>query len=459
MGNNVGNNVGNRTNIGNSIGSGNVINRPTNITNNNVTNITQNNVNRPVYGGGGRGGAYGGYGAYRGNPYATYHAGWVNGFWNGNYNRGWGWGGAALGLGLGVGIGAWGLGSLWNSWGYSSFANPYFMPATVVQQPAVVVQQPVVYDYSEPLDLNSAPPSQEVMSQAGATVDSARGAFQSGDYAQAQKLIEQAIRQTPNDPTLHQFRAMCLFAMGRYDEAAVPMYTALSAGPGWDWTTLAGLYPSVDVYTEQLRALENYCNATPQSASGRFLLASLYMTQGNNDAAANMLKQVVALQPKDTLSSQILASLTGTPPDEPAQAQGAPSQPAVAQAAAAAQPPDQQAAPAAQPAPSDSGAAEPPALPTGPVPANLLAAWSASPAKDVTITLVLDQSKGFSWKVSERGQSREFRGTATFDKDVLALAPPDQEPMVGSVTWKDGSHFQFKALGAPPSDAGLTFGK
>ena len=42
---------------------------------------------------------------------------------------------------------------------------------------------------------------------------------------------------------------MSLFALGQYDEAAVPMYTVLSNGPGWDWTTLAGLYPSVDVYT------------------------------------------------------------------------------------------------------------------------------------------------------------------------------------------------------------------
>jgi hypothetical protein len=31
--------------------------------------------------------------------------------------------------------------------------------------------------------------------------------------------------------------------------------------------------------------------------------------------------------------------------------------------------------------------------------------------------------------------------------------------MVGTVNWKDDGHFQFKALGAPPDDPGLTFGK
>ena len=38
----------------------------------------------------------------------------------------WGWGSTALGLGVGVGVAAWGLGSLYNNWGYSSYANPYY---------------------------------------------------------------------------------------------------------------------------------------------------------------------------------------------------------------------------------------------------------------------------------------------------------------------------------------------
>ena len=196
------------------------------------------------------------------------------------------------------------------------------------------------------------------------------------------------------------------------------MYTVLSTGPGWDWTTLAGLYPSIDVYTQQLRALEAYCNANPQAASARFVLAALYMTQGSNDAAAGILKQVVALQPRDTLSAQLLAALTATPAGR--------SGPAVAAAAA---PPTEAAAPARRTSPRRRPAAERcpdapadgPALPTGPVPAKLVGAWTASPAKDVTISLAFDQGKGFTWKVTDRGQSRQFQGQATFDNDVLAL--------------------------------------
>jgi hypothetical protein len=363
---------------------------------------------------------------------------------------------------VGIGVASWGLGSLWNTWGYSSFVNPYFTAApVVVQQPAVVVQQPMVFDYSRPLDLTSPPPAQDVLNQAGSLLESARAAFQSGDYEQALKLADQAIQQTPNDPIVHQFRAMCLFALGRYDDAAVPMYAILSAGPGWDWTTLAGLYPSIDVYTQQLRALEAYCTATPQAASARFLLASLYMTQGNNDAAAAMLKQVVDLQPRDALSAQLLAVLTAKPPDESGQAPAEAAQPPGTQPPTVAQPnqPPAEGDPAQSQPPPDAGAAPGPTLPTSPVPTKLVGAWTASPANDVAISLSLEQPKGFTWKVTDRGQSREFRGEATFDNDVLALAPPDQPPMVGTVTWKDDTHFQFRALGAPSSDPGLTFGK
>ena len=341
-------------------------------------------------GGYGYGGGYGD-GGYRPNPYAAYHAGWVNGYWNGNYSSGWGWnnwGMNALGWGVGIGVASWGIGSMLNTWGYSSYMNPYYMPMTTVVQPSTVVVQPVVYDYSRPLDLSSPPPAQPIVDQAVASIDSARAAFQAGDYTQALKLADQAIQQTPNDPMLHEFRAICLFALGRYDEAAVPMYTVLSTGPGWDWTTLVGLYPDIDVYTQQLRALEAYCNANPQAASARFLLAALYMTQGSNDAAAGMLKQVVALQPRDTLSAQLLATLTsGAAAEQP------PAQPAAAQPPAA---PDGSGRPArwwsrASPA-ARRGRMHPPGPRCRPTryPPSSSGAWTASPAKDVTISLSLD---------------------------------------------------------------------
>jgi thioredoxin-like negative regulator of GroEL len=518
LGDNLG--VAHRPNLGGNIGGGNRtigggntnINRPTNIntninrptnvqsnvTNNNVTNITNTTVNRATYAGNRYGPGYGGWGGgYRGwgggygygaGRYAAYHRGWVNGFWNSHYLPGGGWGNSALGWGVGIGVAAWGIGSLFNTWGYSSFVNPYYTPAILVQQPAVVVQQPtvvtqpVVYDYSRPLDLASPPPDQPVVDQSVDSFENARAAFKAGDYASALKLSDNALTKTPNDPILHEFRAMCLFALNRYDEAAAPMYTVLSAGPGWDWTTLAGLYPSVDVYSKQLRSLEAYCDSNRNSASARFLLAALYMTQGSTEAAAGVFKQVVALQPQDRLSAELVDFLTRKPEAELAENQPAARQPGAGQVAVnrqVGQVVDNQPAQVAnnlgpsqtsagQPGPAaNSGATQPatgtgdqgPPLPQGPVPAELVGSWSASPAKDVTIALALNQNSGFSWKVTDRGQTREFAGRATFDNGTLALAPPDQPPMVGSVSRSDDGHFVFKAMGGPPNDPGLAFGK
>jgi hypothetical protein len=88
-----------------------------------------------------------------------------------------------------------------------------------------------------------------------------------------------------------------LFALGRYKEAAAADYAVRSAGPGWDWTTMDALYPSVDVYTEQLRVLEQYAKSHPTASDARFLLAYHYLTCGYTDAAAVQLKDVVRLDP------------------------------------------------------------------------------------------------------------------------------------------------------------------
>ena len=121
----------------------------------------------------------------------------------------------------------------------------------------------------------------------------------------------------PNDTTLHEFLALVLFAQGKYEQAAAPLYAVLSVGPGWDWTTLSGMYPDVATYTGQLRNLEAYITANPKSAQARFVLAYQYLCEGHDENAVAQLKQVVKLQPGDTLSAQLVARSQpsgGTPP-------------------------------------------------------------------------------------------------------------------------------------------------
>src|SRR6516165_3084087 len=120
-------------------------------------------------------------------------------------------------------------------WGYSSYSNPYWSGPSATTWPSTAVVQPLAYDYSQPINTLAAPPDPGVTSQTITCFDSAREAFKAGNYARALELTDQAIRQMPNDAALHEFRALCLFALQRYDEAAAALYAVLTAGPGWDW--------------------------------------------------------------------------------------------------------------------------------------------------------------------------------------------------------------------------------
>jgi hypothetical protein len=405
------------------------------------------------------GGPFRGYNGGLGwrGPYGGYHARWVHGYWNGHNwpggagwgypgygfgggyglgGLGWGLGGLGLGLGLGYGIGAWGIGSPFYNWGYASYANPYSSYAVIpagVAQPAVAQAVASPYDYAQPLDAQAPPPEQAVSDAATQAFDQARAAFKAGDYQQALALADQALKSMPNDASLHEFRGLVLFALGQFEQAAAPLYAVLSNGPGWDWTTLMSLYPSVDPYTNQLRVLEDYTRSHPDSAAGHFVLAYHYLTQGHLDVAVAQLKKVAALQPADKLAPQLLHQLTQ--PNT-----GAPD----AAAAAGAAPPGQ---PQPQPA-----AASPAAQ------GNLVGNWSASPSQDNKITLTIGQDGTFTWKVNIKGQERQYAGTSTFGNGLLTLAPGQGPPMVGHVTWRDPDHFTFQVTGGP-DDPGLTFGR
>jgi hypothetical protein len=376
------------------------------------------------------------------NSYGAYHSGWVHGYWNGQNHAAWGWrnpywggawgwglGGLGLGLGMGLGWGLpyWGYGSALYGMGYAPYYNPYYSGggAGVAAQPVVAAAP---YDYSQPIDTVSAPADAATADPALALFDAARQSFYQGNYADALQKTDQALATLPNDTSLHEFRGLCLFALGRWNEAAISVYAVLSVGPGWDWTTLIGLYPSVDVYTTQLRALEDYCRAHPDSAPAYFMLAYHYLTQGHTDVAVNVLRRVVALQPKDTLSAKLLRQL------DPSQDKPSPGG----------------AAPTATP-PADT------AVPAG---ATIAGTWNAKPAPGTSVGLTIQPAGDFTWQVNQNGKQQQFTGTSTFDNGLLTLAQSNNGPvMVGRVSWKDPNHMTFRVAGDGPEDPGLSFSK
>jgi len=283
---------------------------------------------------------YGGRPAWNyGRPWYNNHYGWHSGYWD--------YWSSPPALWYGAGALAGVLASPGDSYEYS---NPYYTDqssTSVVVQPTLNYSDPIPAPTTEQAayayppaptanedgtlpDVSNEPPpppaaEDTTVSDANKLFDDARAVFKEGDYARAQGLVEQAIALLPSDATLHEFRGLTLFAQKKYKEAAAGLYAVLAAGPGWNWETMSALYPSRDVYTEQLRALEAYTRSNPKAAYAHFLLAYHYLVLKSKDAAVKQLKEVVQLEPKDKLSAalvQALTSKTPAPADGPPQPGG-----------------------------------------------------------------------------------------------------------------------------------------
>jgi len=286
------------------------------------------------------------------------------------------------------------------------------------------------YDYSQPI--STVAPATTAVDPSQALFSQARDSFKSGDVNLALQQADSALAQNPNDPSLHEFRALCLFALGRYDDAAVPLYAVLAVGPGWDWPTLIGLYPNVGVYTSQLRRLEAYVAANPRSSTSRFVLAYHYLTEGFNDAAEAKLSQVVALKPTDAVATKLLQAMH-------------------AATGATVAPDDQPLAPAASTtAPVNT------AVPEG---ATITGTWTAKPKSDTSVALTIQPGGAFQWDLNLKGQEKQFTGTSTFASGILTLIPEHVPPIVGKVTWADVNHMTFRAIGDNAQAPGLSFSK
>jgi tetratricopeptide (TPR) repeat protein len=172
-------------------------------------------------------------------------------------------------------------------------------------------QSATMFNYSQPLPARAwdDAPSIHGPDTAIDIFDQARDAFQRNELKEALALVDKAIQELPTDATLHEFRALCLFALQEYKVAAATLYAVLAAGPGWDWETMRSLYGDVAPYTDHLRLLESYLKANPKSAAARFVLAYHYLVLGHQYAAIQELENVVKLLPDSQLSAEMLAAL------------------------------------------------------------------------------------------------------------------------------------------------------
>jgi tetratricopeptide (TPR) repeat protein len=389
------------------------------------------------------------------NPYLMFHKTWRHGVWTGSYPGGLGWrpfaygapgseggilaGGLGYGLGIGMeidglGLSSWIYGPMLYNYGYATYRNPYVEKNAATE--THVAQQPAAYDYSQPINAQRTPPERPTIDLSASSFGAARHAFRSGDVVRALELVDQSIKLTPDDPALHEFRALTLFALKRYDEAARALYAVLSINPGWDWTTLIRLYHDPESYTAQLRALEVFTTQNPDQAPAHFVLAYHYLTQEHADAALHQFKLVTSRQPGDAVSAQMIHRL-----EHPHQQI----------AAASLTRPE----PATASAPAIRHSAE---IPDAAKQRNIAGAWRAQPDPELNIEVAFEAGGRYSWKVSRQRKDQLFQGKSSDKYGVLTLVEDQtSNKMVGYLRWTDDTHFVFTLMGAGTADPGLSF--
>jgi tetratricopeptide (TPR) repeat protein len=301
--------------------------------------------------------------------------------------------------------------------------NPYYV------QPAAANSVP--YDYSQPVVINI-----DVTSGSGAeradpittqpvkespdtysNFDEALAKFKSGNYREALTSLDASLRELPNDPVVHEVRALTLFALGRYTPAAASLNSLLTSAPGMDWTTMSTLYGNTDDYAQQLRDLQNHCRSNRTDAAAYFVLAYHQLVAGSKDAAIQALEVVVANQPNDVTSKRMLDALKPPTTDTPSTFA------------------------------SDKASQS----------TDLVGTWE-SKAGPTKIQLTITEDSKFVWKAVAEGQPIvELQGNLQADADAIVLVNESQGSMAGIVKSQGADKWQLLLDGAPSSTPGLSF--
>jgi hypothetical protein len=224
------------------------------------------------------------------------HRGWNRGDWVWRGDGGWwGWG-YPLVAGLGgydwwyPGLYGYGRGSYsYDGSGYASIDS-----GAVPQQLSAAIEPP--------------PQNNQIAwnGQGNRYLDEAVQNFQGGYYQNAIRMAEHAIVDFPRDAEAHEVVALAAFANKDYRTAATEAHAVTALGGVPSWNQVYAIYQNADVYTSQLRSLEDYVRAHPESTESQFLLGVQYLTTGYSSEARDHLAKAAELTPDDKIVRDLM---------------------------------------------------------------------------------------------------------------------------------------------------------
>jgi hypothetical protein len=157
----------------------------------------------------------------------------------------------------------------------------------------------------------------------------------------------------------------------------------------------------------------------PKAYDAHFVLGYHYLTCGHKDRAVEELLIVNKAVPNDTVTAQLLQMLGKAP---------VPAAPAIESNAKI---------------DVDS----------------LLGTWTATRGGKAQFEMTLGKDKGFTWGYQEGKKKEKVSGAFAIDGNVLAMEPDAGGVMLAELTGPNNGELQFRTVGAPASDPGLTFRK
>ena len=185
---------------------------------------------------------------------------------------------------------------------------------------------------------------------------------------------------------------------------------------------MSGLYPSVDVYTRQLRALEEFQNDQPDDPAGHLILAYHYLTAGHADEAMEELKTLESLTPNDPVVRSLRLQID----------------------------PDAEVT-------STEKKAVPPPEAASVARSDVLGTWTARREDGSAFNLKLEDDNQFAWTYSVGNSSQTISGSYALDDDsVLTMDTGESGVMFAQLT-PEADGFLFYLLGDTQGQEPLLF--
>ena len=152
--------------------------------------------------------------------------------------------------------------------------------------------------------------------------------FKQGKYQAAIQSWRHALVDDPRNGAIVLLLSQALFAAGQYDEAAGATQAALQLLPPDKWGTVVihykELYPNIQDYTNQIRALEKARDAKPEDPAMHFLLGYHFGYLGYPKHAVKELDKTIELAPKDEMAKKLRTDFSAKLNDADKPAAGAP---------------------------------------------------------------------------------------------------------------------------------------